>query len=220
MKSIILNSYEVVSILNDRMTEKRILMKPQPPQEAFIQKRASDMFMWKVDMCDKDIKPLYRPGDVLYVRETVWQKVGHYLDVDGETKPSWYNEFRYVATDDEPEVGWNYSWAKRSSVQMPKEAARIFLRVKNIDVKRLQDMWASDTSKNGLRFNRPYTAEEMIMEYAHLWDSTIKKSHLDSSGWKANPWVWAVEFERCEKPSDSLYSWNDAINKLVGGKYE
>lgn len=47
------------------------------------------------------------PGDILYVRETVWQKTGHYLDVDGETKAVFDNEFRYVATDDEPEVGWN-----------------------------------------------------------------------------------------------------------------
>lgn len=45
------------------------------------------------------------PGDILYVRETVWQKIGYYLDIDGETKPSWYNEFKYVASDEKPETG-------------------------------------------------------------------------------------------------------------------
>ena len=120
------------------------------------------------------------PEDILYVRETVWQKIGYYLDVGGETKPSWYNEFRHVASDEKPETGWNYSWVKRPSIHMPKEAARIWLKVTNVRVERLQEI--------------------ALKEWKNLWNSTIKKTDLDSYGWEANPWVWVIEFERCEKP--------------------
>ena len=135
------------------------------------------------------------PGDILYVRETVWQKIGYYLDIDGETKPSWYNEFKYVASDEKPETGWNYSWAKRPSIHMPKEAARIWLKVTDVRVERLQDMTDDDAEAEGC-FDYTSTA----LGFPDVWDSTIKKSDLDRYGWDANPWVWVIEFERCEKP--------------------
>lgn len=42
--------------------------------------------------------------------------------------------------------------------------------------------------------------DEVMMEWEKLWNSTIKKSNLNHYGWDANPWVWVIEFERCEKP--------------------
>lgn len=50
-----------------------------------------------------------------------------------------------------------------------------------------------------------------------LWNSTIKKSDLDRCGWDANPYVWVISFERCAKPAESPYAWNDAIHKLTKG---
>lgn len=148
-------------------------------------------------------------GDILYVRETVWQKTGYYLDVDGETKPSWYNEFRYAASDEKPEIGWNYSWAKRPSIHMPKEAARIWLKVTNVRVERLQEITEDGAKKEGAIDNRGlihspgneydsiHTARE---HFISIWDSTVKKSDLNRYGWDANPWVWVIEFERCGEP--------------------
>lgn len=164
----------------------------------------------------------YEPGDILYVRETVWQKIGYYLDIDGETKPSWYNEFKYVASDEKPETGWNYSWAKRPSIHMPKEAARIWLKVTDVRVERLQDITEDQTEEEGFLFTPPclhLTGENYCdidgpctseIKYCDmgagelfgtvLWNSTIKKSDLDRYGWDANPYVFVIEFERCEKP--------------------
>lgn len=157
------------------------------------------------------------PGDILYVRETVWQKIGYYLDIDGETKPSWYNEFKYVASDEKPETGWNYSWAKRPSIHMPKEAARIWLKVTDVRVERLQEITEEQACMEGTdpwdevcyenngwhpTFSDPDSGGDpnMVDGFHKLWNSTIKKSDIDRYGWDANPWVWVIEFERCEKP--------------------
>lgn len=157
----------------------------------------------------------YEPGDILYVRETVWQKIGYYLDIDGETKPSWYNEFKYVASDEKPETGWNYSWAKRPSIHMPKEAARIWLKVTDVKVERLQEITEDGAKAEGAKQcyeqintieNKPvtYLAEDYkgyyVLGFKSVWNSTIKKADIDRYGWNANPWVWVIEFERCEKP--------------------
>lgn len=158
-------------------------------------------------------KPPYQVGNILYVRETVWQKIGYYLDIDGETKPSWYNEFKYVASDKKPETGWNYSWAKRPSIHMPKEAARIWLKVTDVRVERLQEITKDECIKEGIypsncrNCNAAFGCDTCLDEgydeldkFVEVWNSTVKKSDLDKYGWDSNPWVWIIEFERCEKP--------------------
>ena len=87
-----------------------------------------------------------------------------------------------------------------TSIHMPKEAARIWLKVKDVRVERLQEMWASDVPKEGIFFTKPTTADGMLQAFADLWNSTIKKSDLNRYGWYANPYVWVISFERCEKP--------------------
>lgn len=45
----------------------------------------------------------------------------------------------------------------------------------------------------------PRTPKEAMEK---IWNSTIKKSDLNRYGWEANPWVWVIEFKRCEKPEE------------------
>lgn len=154
------------------------------------------------------------PEDVLYVRETWSLEPCWDCGMDTEEHNCCDESARKIFNHDKGEYGCYVYRASfddnvypsagvwRPSIHMPKEAARIWLRVTDVRVKRLQDMWASDVSKEGLLFTRPYTAKEMILEFSKLWDSTIKKSDLDMYGWDANPWVWVIEFERCEKPKE------------------
>ena len=238
IKPILFNTEMVQAILDGRKTCTRRSVssrqflgmlpdkcKNAAPDEFLKGKRM--MFKPYCDMTDAELimtayKAPYEPGDTLYVRETVWQKIGYYLDIDGETKPSWYNEFKYVASDEKPETGWNYSWVKRPSIHMPKEAARIWLKVTDVRVERLQDITEDQTEEEGFLFTPPclhLTGENYCdidgpckseIKYCDmgagelfgtvLWNSTIKESDLDRFGWSANPYVFVIEFERCEKP--------------------
>lgn len=124
----------------------------------------------------------YQVGDILYVRET-WAEP--YSPLTG---------YAYRASCDK-EANHLFSW--RPSIHMPKEAARIWLKVTDVRVERLQDIMKDPPGPNnqivkeGCRYGCDFIA---------LWDSTIKKSELPLYGWDANPWVFVYEFERIQKP--------------------
>lgn len=147
--------------------------------------------------------PPCRPGDILYVRET-WSEI---KNTDGSHK-----KYAYKATDTYP-FGEKYivKFLWHPSIHMPKVAARIWLRVTNVRIERLQDIDDDGVVAEGLQIGAPF--EE-------LWDSTIKKADLDIYGWDANPWVWVIEFERCEKPESCILEGRNpgiAIGKFCLG---
>ena len=148
---------------------------------------------------EKFFKLPCEPSDILYVRET-W---GYPIALNSDKQ--------YVFRADEvAESGFkNDSHIWHPSVHMPKEAARIWLKVTNVMVERLQEMTLKDFKAEGIyddykTYSEAYTDHLRQMAYpkvfARLWNSTIKKSDLDSYGWDASPWVWVIEFEQCEKP--------------------
>lgn len=135
--------------------------------------------------------PPYGKGDILYVRET-WcmfpQNIYHYR-ADYETD----REFSEAVAD----VKWC------PSIHMPKEAARIWLKVTDVRVERLQEINEGGARKEGFTNDiclSDGTGKSAAKHFADCWDSTIKKSDIDRYGWAASPWVWVIEFERCEKP--------------------
>lgn len=151
----------------------------------------------------------YQPGDILYVRET-WCA----LPVNEAGHMRGHSIYYYRADGDLRPEGWRGKW--RPSTQMPKEAARIWLWVTDVMVERLQDITyngALREGSEGIRCDHVALGvhgctdcmntgwiEPPQVEFMQIWNSTIKKSNLDRYGWDANPWVWVIEFERCEKP--------------------
>lgn len=141
-------------------------------------------------------KPPYQKGDILYVRET-WHKYTKRVG-NGEScrLQEFYGYKASIANSEDANEKWH------PSIHMPKEAARIWLKVTDIRVERLQDITIESIRDEGL-LSMAVHAGDMdiaIQEWSILWNSTIKKSDLDRYGWEANPWVWVIEFERCEKP--------------------
>jgi hypothetical protein len=145
---------------------------------------------------EKFFKLPCEPGDILYVRET-WKKA-----------PNGYYYYEDWQRNDIADVT---KW--KPSIHMPKEAARIWLKVTDVRVERLQDIDEDGAVKEGIPWSEcrnckaPFGCDacagegyDEIDAFVELWDSTIKKIDLDFYGWNANPWVWVIEFERCEKP--------------------
>lgn len=207
IRPILFNGDMVIEILGNRKGITRRTVKfidgKNPNWTGYV-KDGLVLYNGKNEPCNK--KPPCQLGDILYVRETVWQKTAHTLEVDGETRGYFLPEFRYAATDTKPEVGWNYSWAKRPSIHMPKIAARIFLKVTDVRIERLQDMTLDDFLAEGVvlrpeAFNDPENAYMQAKSlFVDLWDSTINTQQLTLYRWDANPWVWVIAFERCKKP--------------------
>ena len=136
----------------------------------------------------------YQPGDILYVRET-W----------GEG----YEEGTYMYRADDKLAGLptfkeSSKLIYHPSIHMPKEAARIWLKVTDVRVERLQEITSEQIGREGVEVEYPHVlnGEEKRYAFSTLWNSTVKKSDLDRYGWNANPWVWVIEFERCEKPEE------------------
>lgn len=152
----------------------------------------------------------YKPGDILYVRET-WFYEQHMEDKTAGKPdlPSGKYSHRYIYKADDQDYPVNmgvgaYGW--HPSIHMPKEAARIWLEVTDVRVERIQDMNLDDFLSEGVvvrpeAFNDPENAYGQAKEiFKEIWDSTVKKTDIDEYSWKANPWVWVIEFKRCKKP--------------------
>jgi hypothetical protein len=131
-----------------------------------------------------DLKMKYgKPGDVLWVRESFYEPLFEALN----------GKYYYKADLDKQ--GWDFKW--KPSIHMPKEACRIFLKIKSVRVERLSDISRGDCMAEGCPF--PNIAGETNPKawFYDLW-TDINGMH----SWLSNPYVWVIEFERIDKPEN------------------
>lgn len=248
MKPILFNTEMVRAILEGRKTVTRRVIKPRYRDDEYGWTVCINSYTHLVDdvaytdgegACTRSMKPPYQVGDILYVRETWNRGFMESSDAEGDNSV-WFEECYkaegYCATishyiyradftpNEEVEYGVEvkdgvYKMHWKPSIHMPKEAARIFLKVTDVRVERLQDITEEDAIKEGCEgtpcehhgyivgggmcgctdcMNTGWL-EPPTLEFMDIWNSTIKKQDLRFYGWDANPWVWVIEFERIEQ---------------------
>lgn len=223
-KPILFNTEMVQAILAGRKTQTRRVIKADFPENStFIGCRetlgkSGVGFYW----CDgttgptqgffpglfEDLYPKYEIDHILWVKETFYEPLFEGL-----------NGAYYYKADLEKQ-GWKFKW--KPSLLMPKEAARIFLKVTNVRCERLNDISEEDAIAEGCKSVKHYHSGKLIykdflyytknprsengfvntakISFETLWDSINAKKHP----WESNPWVWVYDFERIEKPENFL----------------
>lgn len=249
IKPILFNTEMVRKILSGEKTVTRRRVKPAHLQCLDSPYRKEHPEVQEKQILEKLCEPPYKEGDVLYVRET-WTKL-FFADADGYTH---YDQPEYYyAADGEPDItlvdgdGFELDDQRirwRPSIHMPKEAARIFLRVESVRAERLWESFGEHGAvvlsfeEEGIQLpeecvdcvdrygcpccsdldeSLPYDEQtgedsnggsecgmldEVRQVFAELWDSTIKAPERKIYGSDADPWVWIIRFERCERPKE------------------
>lgn len=223
IKPILFNAEMVRAILDGRKTCTRRVIKPQPQSRLCYTYAGShnDCIgkwtypnrgahkLWgeeyklpeniKDEELSKRWNPPYHTDDILYVRET-WSE--GYED----------GTYIYRADDklaDLPTFKESSKLIYHPSIHMPKEAARIWFKITNVRVERLQDITVDGCHREGINIETSAVTDGETLNRKHdfslekfetLWNSTVKKSDIDRYGWNANPYVWVIEFDRCDKP--------------------
>lgn len=212
IKPILFNTEMVRAILDGNKTVTRRIVKPRYRDDEsgfqvitnahageFIRVEKVDENECGIfaDGTERTVSPPFDICDILWVRETWcdrWLPDGYLKGADrygykADSNPT----FGYWGKSNETQSDCFEKW--RPSIHMPKQAARIFLRVTGVRAERLQDISEEQIAKEGVVVGLQH--QNYFMD---LWNSTIKKQDIDRYGWDANPWVWVIEFERCEKP--------------------
>lgn len=160
----------------------------------------------------KPLRSPYAPGDLLYVKEPHAPLYASKTPTEGEAPVGYVFSadteadiikrcLREHSCQDKDELYYG-KW--RPAAYMPRSAARIWIRVKDVRLQRLQEITFQDIQKEGLNTKAVHAMDEMTAraEFAQMWNSVIQKKDLGRCGWEASPYVWRIEFERVQKPQN------------------
>lgn len=211
-RGMIFNSEMVRAILSNRKTQTRRIMKVQPESNQLglllitDSTKRSDIgkYHWAESnatgnhVCSKLFScPFGAVGDRIWVRETWSSDFANYYPNDRV----WYAADNNRRLDIEvvdgvrgiysPESDVHVPFRWQPSIHMPRWASRILLEITGVRVERLRSMSQDDARAEGvIAASGPMEAG---LAFRELWDSIYGEE-----SWKANPWVWVIEFERVE----------------------
>ena len=210
----------VQAILEDRKTQTRRILKPQPdawviatqgdamiPYKMTNKNPSKNNSVWVEDDGTKyePLETKIAVGDILWVRET-WCESNNHSSLG---RPYLYKE--KILRESSLRPKW------KPSIFMPKAACRIFLEVTNVRVERLHDISNEDAKAEGIANHyllktegyKHYTRPDKFIPFAEedaartsffsLWMSINGAESLD-----ANPWVWVYDFKRTDRPASFL----------------
>lgn len=193
MKPILFSTKMVQAVLDGRKTVTRRLVRPQPAggirHSVFVKSGVEDGR-------GREVKPPCLPGDILYVRET-WRLVD-FEHIDGEWSASVQfkdetrgTRLRFGQEGADQKLGW------RPSIHMPREAARLFLRVTDVRIEKLQEITEEQAMREGfspIMHNQTNAVAVPAQKCFHAeWDSIYATKGY---WWEKNPWVFVIEFDK------------------------
>ncbi|MBR7483189.1 hypothetical protein G3W48_07585 [Klebsiella pneumoniae] len=216
-RGMIFNGEMVRAILDGRKTQTRRPIKWKQTRFTEIGEREDgSKWPWSEDAehtCDFwHPCPFGAVGDRIWVRET-WGVVSHAFSDDGlmidwvPDRPAtaihempfgngYYSGYAIYAADGDFTWGDDDGYEDgrscwKPSIHMPRAASRILLEITNVRVERLRSMSQDDARAEGvIAASGPMEAG---LAFRELWDSIYGEE-----SWKANPWVWVIEFKRVE----------------------
>jgi len=152
------------------------------------------------------IKPRYRLGEVVYIKE-VWRVEGHSCKL-GEQNIVRFQLDGVGVHHDAADMFCNQQgqWLPvvskavddniwQSPMFLPAHLAREFIQITEVRVERLQEIPLVDVKKEGIHEVSWSKYNSAIDAFKDLWDSLNAKGGY---GWDFNPWNWRYEFKRIE----------------------
>ncbi|WP_412464232.1 hypothetical protein [Flavobacterium mekongense] len=229
-KPILFSTEMVKAILSGSKVQTRRVVKPQPIENKHGLefphpgcKTTNGYLLFSGSQTPWSSSPYGQVGDVLWVREK-WGKTTNiecredldwphrpHIITDREPNGEIYSAYIYAADgywqwlDDDGFTTEKSYW--KPSIHMPKEACRLFLKIKSIRVERLNDITEGDACLEGVELMDTNRYKDYIDKHNSVISSRISFATLWQSingeeSWNSNPWVWVIEFERIEKPEN------------------
>lgn len=221
-RPVIFNGEMVRAILDGRKTQTRRVISDRHLHLLDVASQVGECYPLESGIDHANSQSYYREhcpfgqvGDRLWVRET-WGVVSHDFD-ENERIIDWVPDRPATAIHEMPfgngyysghaiyAVDGQFTWGDddghgerscwKPSIHMPRAACRILLEITAVRVERLNDIRESDARAEGV-MPTPGAAELLVggkLAFAELWASIYGHEN-----WRANPWVWVIEFCRVE----------------------